>query len=418
MVLGLDLGSVVGGFAARGSQVFEQEREEVSRLMEIKLKDNLTRGQARWAAHKAEKKAKRTIAKTLKSYGLTVDQIGVALEQGRGQEVIDYFRNFNGLSEEVKQKMGYQGTNIINMGEGYEASGMTMDEMLNTVTGKISGGMNMTDAITDTVGTKKQNVFAKFLSPNTNKIAQRQLKAYESVFGKGTLNKMGQYASGTIEASDLPFTGTINLKTQLDEAAVKKKLRELEGEGVPKNFTSATNYLVKQAAPLIDGAEIGLGGNLQFQSKDAREKNKAGILNAVNNHIATKLNALNVPDGGTISQKQIEEIRLGLGDFVKNYSPAPKKGGGGDTSIPETMTKMETGVRTGTGSYATTNKLDWIKEYKGYLIDIGRATTDADAGKLALRIYDDLLKIRQANQSKQPSVNKNPRGTGGFKGTD
>ena len=418
MVLGLDLGSVVGGFAARGSQVFEQEREEVSRLMDIKLKDSLTRGQARWAAHKAEKKAKRTIAKTLKSYGLTVDQIGVALEQGRGQEVIDYFRNFNGLSEEVKQKMGYQGTNIINMGEGYEASGMTMDEMLNTVTGKISGGMNMTDAITDTAGTKKQNVFAKFLSPNTNKIAQRQLKAYESVFGKGTLDKMGQYASGTIEASDLPFEGTINLKTQLDEAAIKKQLRELEGEGVPKNFGSATNYLVKQAAPLINGAEIGLGGNLQFQSKDAREKNKAGILNAVNNHIATKLNELNVPGGGTISQKQIEEIRLGLGDFVKNYSPAPKKGGGGDTSIPETMTKMETGVRTGTGSYATANKFDWIREYKGYLIDIGRATTDAEAGKLALQIYDDLLEIRQANQSKQPNVKKNPRGTGGFKGTD
>ena len=418
MVLGLDLGSVVGGFAARGSQVFEQEREEVSRLMDIKLKDSLTRGQARWAAHKAEKKAKRTIAKTLKSYGLTVDQIGVALEQGRGQEVIDYFRNFNGLSEEVKQKMGYQGTNIINMGEGYEASGMTMDEMLNTVTGKISGGMNMTDAITDTAGTKKQNVFAKFLSPNTNKIAQRQLKAYESVFGKGTLNKMGQYASGTIEASDLPFQGTINLKTQLDEATIKKKLRELEGEGVPKNFGAATNYLTKQAAPLIDGAEIGLGGNLQFQSKDARDKAKAGVLKAVNDHIATKLNALNVPGGGTISQKQIEEIRLGLGDFVKNYSPAPKKGGGGDTSIPETMTKMETGVRTGTGSYATANKFDWIREYKGYLIDIGRATTDAEAGKLALQIYDDLLEIRQANQSKQPSVKKNPRGTGGFKGTD
>ena len=418
MVLGLDLGSVVGGFAARGSQVFEQEREEVSRLMDIKLKDSLTRGQARWAAHKAEKKAKRTIAKTLKSYGLTVDQIGVALEQGRGQEVIDYFRNFNGLSEEVKQKMGYQGTNIINMGEGYEASGMTMDEMLNTVTGKISGGMNMTDAITDTVGTKKQNVFAKFLSPNTNKIAQRQLKAYESVFGKGTLDKMGQYASGTIEASDLPFEGTINLKTQLDEATIKKKLRELEGEGVPKNFGAATNYLTKQAAPLINGAEIGLGGNLQFQSPDARKKAKAGIFRAVNDHIATKLNALNVPGGGTISQKQIEEIRLGRGDFVKNYSPAPKKGGGGDTSIPETMTKMETGVRTGTGSYATANKFDWIREYKGYLIDIGRATTDAEAGKLALQIYDDLLKIRQANQSKQPSVNKNPRGTGGFKGTN
>ena len=413
----MTLFSVVGGFAARGSQVFEKVEEDMSRLMEIKLKDNLTRGQARWESHKAEKKAKRTLAKTLKSYGLSVDQIGVALEQGRGQEVVDYFRNFDGLDEATKQKLGYQGTNIINMGEGYEASGMTMDEMLNTVTGKVSGGMNMTDALTDTVSPKKQNVFAKFLSPDSNKIAKRQLQAYETVFGKGTLNKMGQYATGTIEASDLPFEGTINLKTQLDKLAIEQKLKELVNTGQPSNFTKVTNYLTKQAAPLIAGTEIGLGGNIQFVSDDAQKKAKAGILAAVNNHIATKIAELKVPGGQEISAEQIETIRMGLADFVKTYSPAPKKGGG-DTNIPETMTKMETGVRTGTGSYATANKFDWIREYKGYLIDIGRATTDAEAGKLALQIYDDLLEIRQANQSKQPSVKKNPRGTGGFKGTD
>ena len=417
MVLGLDLGSVVGGFAARGSQVFEREREEVSRLMEIKLKDSLTRGQARWAAHKAEKKAKRAIAKTLKGYGLTVDQIGVALEQGRGQEVVDYFRNFDGLSEKVKKQMGYKGTNIISMGEGYEASGMTMDEMLNTVTGKISGGMNMTDAITDTVGTKKQNVFAKFLSPNTNKIAQRQLKAYEAVFGKGTLNKMGQYATGTIEASDLPFEGTINLKTQLDEAAVKKQLRELQGDGVPKNFQTATNYLKREAAPLIAGAEI-REGNLQFISPDAQKKAKAGILAAVNNHIATKLNALNVPDGGTISQKQMEEIRLGLGDFVKNYSPTPTGGGNGGETTADKMKAMEKGARTGTGEFGNESRLTWVQKYKKLILDIGLATTDKDAADRANEIYNQLLLTRRANEANQPTVERNPRKSGSYKGTN
>ena len=416
----MTLFSVLGGFAARGSQVFEKVEEDMSKLMEMRLRDNITRGQARWDAHKAEKKLKRTLAKSLKSYGLSVDQIGVALEQGRGQEVIDYFRNFDGLDEATKQKLGYQGTNIINMGEGYEASGMTMDEMLNTVTGKVSGGMNMTDALTDTVSPKKQNVFAKFLSPDSNKIAQRQLRAYETVFGKGTLNKMGQYATGTIEASDLPFEGTINLKTQLDKLAIEQKLKELVNTGQPSNFTKVTNYLTKQAAPLIAGTEIGLGGNIQFVSDDAQKKAKAGILAAVNNHIATKIAELKVPGGQEISAEQIETIRMGLADFVKTYSPAPT-GGGDGANIAETMTKMETGVRTGTGSYATTNKLDWIKEYKGYLIETGRATTDADAGKLALRIYDDLLQIRKASQANKSNLsgrNLNPRGTGGYKGTD
>jgi len=420
MVLGLQLGSVAGGFAARGSQVFEKVEEDMSRLMEIKLKDNLTRGQARWEQHKAEKKAKRTLAKTLKSYGLTVDQIGVALEQGRGQEVVDYFREFDGLDETTKQNLGYKGTNIINMGEGYEASGMTMDEMLNTVTGKVSGGMNMTDALTDTVGTKKQNIFAKFLSPDTNKIAQRQLKAYEAVYGKGTLNKMGQYASGTIEASDLPFTGTINLKTQLDKLAIQQKLKELVNTGQPSNFTKVTNYLTKQAAPLIAGTEIGLGGNLQFVSDDAQKKAKAGILAAVNNHIAIKIAELQVPGGQEISAEQIETIRLGLGDFVKNYSPTPR-GGGGDANIPETMTKMETGVRTGTGPYGNTPRLKWVKEYTQYLIDIGRASTPQEAGELANTLYDALLTKRrdlEANKSNLSGRNLNPRGTGGYKGTD
>ena len=93
----MTLFSAVAGFAARGSQVFEKVEEDMSKLMEIKLRDNLTRGRARWEAHRAEKKVKRTLAKTLKSYGLNVDQIGVALEQGRGQEVVDYFRKFDGL---------------------------------------------------------------------------------------------------------------------------------------------------------------------------------------------------------------------------------------------------------------------------------------------------------------------------------
>ena len=64
----MTLFSAVAGFAARGSQVFEKVEEDMSKLMEIKLRDNITRGQARWDAHRAEKKVKRTLANTLKSY--------------------------------------------------------------------------------------------------------------------------------------------------------------------------------------------------------------------------------------------------------------------------------------------------------------------------------------------------------------
>ncbi len=243
MVLGLQLGSALGGFAARGSQVFEKVEEDMSNLIEKRMDNYISKGQARWAEHKAEKKLKRQLAKSLEAYGLDVDQIGVALEQGRGQAVLEYFQKFDGLDETTKQNLGYKGTNIISMGEGYEASGMTMDEMLNSVTGKVSGGMNLTDALSDGVGTSRQNVFAKFLSPDTNKIARNKLQAYETVYGKGTLSRMGQYATGTLEASDLPFTGKINLTTALDEKAYKDALSTSE---MPSNFTTVNNYLKQQ----------------------------------------------------------------------------------------------------------------------------------------------------------------------------
>lgn len=409
----MTLFSAIAGFAARGSQVFEKVEEDMSKLMEIKLRDNITRGRARWEAHRAEKKAKRTLAKSLKSYGLSVDQIGVALEQGRGQAVLEYFQKFDGLDETTKQNLGYKGTNIISMGEGYETSGMTMDEMLNTVTGKVSGGMNMTDALTDTVGTKKQNVFAKFLSPDTNKVAQRQLRAYETVFGKGTLNKMGQYASGNIEAADLPFTGKINLTTALDEKAIKDTLSTSD---MPSNYTTVNNYLKQQVLPFVDGAEIGLGGALNYKTPDMKKKNKAGILRFANNFIATELSNLEIPTGQKISREQQETIRQKLITQLKEYSPSPVTGGEGETTA-QLMGKMETQLRNGVGPYAVKPRLDWIKEYKQYLIDIGRASTEAKAGELANQIYDDLLLRQRENKANQPK-DKKKRSQGGYKGTD
>ena len=112
----MTLFSGIAGFAARGSQVFEKVEEDMSKLMEMRLKDTMTRGQARWQSHKAEKKLKRTLAKALRSYGLSVDQVGVALEQGRGEEVLTHLKQFDSASPALKAAYGYDIKNLINMG--------------------------------------------------------------------------------------------------------------------------------------------------------------------------------------------------------------------------------------------------------------------------------------------------------------
>ena len=70
--MAIDFARIAGGADEYVAQVFEKVEEDMSKLMEIKLRDNITRGQARWESHKAEKKLKRTLAKSLKAYGLSV----------------------------------------------------------------------------------------------------------------------------------------------------------------------------------------------------------------------------------------------------------------------------------------------------------------------------------------------------------
>ena len=59
----MTLFSGIAGFSARGSQVFEKVEEDMSNLIEKRMENYISRGQARWEAHKAEKKLKRQISR-------------------------------------------------------------------------------------------------------------------------------------------------------------------------------------------------------------------------------------------------------------------------------------------------------------------------------------------------------------------
>ena len=97
MVLGLDLGSVLGGFAAEGTEYFDEKEKAIEGLISKSWDKWLIDGPANFKAHVAQKKKLRTLAKALEGYNLGNDKIGVILEQGRGDEVLKYLNTMSPL---------------------------------------------------------------------------------------------------------------------------------------------------------------------------------------------------------------------------------------------------------------------------------------------------------------------------------
>jgi len=411
MVLGLQLGSVAGGFAARGSQVFEKVEEDMSGIIEDRFKNYLTKGQARWESHKAEKKLKRTLAKTLKSYGLSVDQIGVALEQGRGEEVLTHLKQFDSASEALKAAYGYDINNVVNMGPDYEESGMTMDEMLTSVTGKVSGGMNLTDALSDGVGPSRQNVFAKFLSPDTNKIAKRKMQAYETVYGKGTLSQMGQYATGTLETTDLPFTGKINIRDVLQE---KKMLDAISTDELPKNYNAVKKDLSKYGKLALGFTEKGDG--LLMITPEARKKIGQNAEFRYETWLNNKLAELDVPSGGTITEPQMQKIRGEVEGWVNSLRTEQAKERE-EKDIKGTATDLLNTLQNEASSTAMTAKRQqtWIEEYAQALVDSGRIADLETARNFTNNEFKKFRNVYKLSLGSTGTRQKK-RSKGGYKG--
>ena len=256
MVLGLDLGSVLGGFAAEGTEYFDEKEKAIEGLISKSWDKWLIDGPANFKAHVAQKKKLRTLAKALEGYNLGNDKIGVILEQGRGDEVLKYLNTMSTLTGDAKAKflepLGGDISNIVKFAPDYKESGLTLDQIVNKVGGKITGGMSLSDAFAD-VGQDKQNTFAKIFSPNVSNIANRRMKAYESVYGKGALDQARKYATGAVTTDSLGFTGTVAMP---DPVASKAVLDTLGGE---KGYITGASFntRVKEAmAGILDTSVI------------------------------------------------------------------------------------------------------------------------------------------------------------------
>jgi len=328
--MSIDFGSILGGFAEQGVKDFDKAEERMGKLVEKTFDKWLVDGPANFKAHVSKKKALRTLAKRLEGYNLSPDKIGIILEQGRGEEVTKYLDNISSLTGEAKKKylepLGGEISNIVKFAEGYEESGLTVDQIVEKVGGKISGGMSLTDAFAD-VGQSSKNTFANLLIPSAGKLANRQRKLYESIYGKEALDQARIYATGAVKTESLPenlnpYTGISSKDytfTTPDLLASQKVMDALGDDGGTIGFSTTKTTLRQTAADLIDGLTFDQETQGFTTTPEFIAQFGADAKNEMNNIILDGLAEIdaNRPKNqrGTYSLKHINEIKEGLKKF-------------------------------------------------------------------------------------------------------
>ena len=392
MVLGLDLGSVLGGFAAEGTEYFDEKEKAIESLISKSWDKWLIDGPANFKAHVAQKKKLRTLAKALEGYNLGNDKIGVILEQGRGDEVLKYLNTMSTLTGDAKAKflepLGGDISNIVKFAPDYKESGLTLDQIVNKVGGKITGGMSLSDAFAD-VGQDKQNTFAKIFSPNVSNIANRRMKAYESVYGKGALDQARKYATGAVTTDSLGFTGTVAMP---DPVASKAVLDTLGGE---KGYITGASFntRVKEAmAGILDTSVIQGDFTVPKSIKDELGANiKNDLMDLVNKEMIEYNSKLPQDQKGLYTDEFLGQLRIKMEKRVNAIRNRTDDSGDGTNFDSMTTTEAQQGKARYT-NMITNRTLNitmaqWLDDYAKFVMITGEALNKKDADKLALDAY-------------------------------
>ena len=396
MVLGLDLGSVLGGFAAEGTEYFDEKEKAIEGLISKSWDKWLIDGPANFKAHVAQKKKLRTLAKALEGYNLGNDKIGVILEQGRGDEVLKYLNTMSTLTDDAKAKflepLGGDIGNIVKFAPDYKESGLTLDQIVNKVGGKITGGMSLSDAFAD-IGQDKQNTFAKLFSPNVSNIANRRMKAYESVYGKGALDQARKYATGAVTTDSLGFTGTVAMP---DPVASKAITDALGDSGGTQSFTSSYNRVFKHA---LDGIEASYNSDMGDITNvkippSVKEKHKAVTANAISSFIMNRMVEMNADKPADKREKfsltQIQQLFKDTDNHIKSLMTTQTDP---NATNFDAMTTTEAQQNKAKYTNMITNRTlnitmaQWLDDYAKFVMVTGEALNKKDADKLALDAY-------------------------------
>ncbi len=364
------LGAAIGGAAKRASEIIEQEREDAFELIDSSLKTWGTLGTQKLSDRNKLRKNMENVGKFLKSKGFSDDQIASAWHQNRHQEVADHIRKLE------LAKVDYKPSEIISFLPEYESSGLTLDEQLDGVLGKVRSGMNVSDAISDMGGAGLQGMFM-----------QQRANAASAASGIN-IAEMRALATDDLEYGTAPG-GTITLEDPV--AAAQAEQTMAGGEAGMFSSKAATNELVN-FGNLVTGAKgkATAGGTLYIHEATDRAiqvSKKVTIL------LADKQKELG---RNRLSLSEINDVKDGVLSWAKDsglYAGADEKLNDGNVNFADDPQTVEAdtikNISDLTDKNAVKNAIDAaVEQIRSQLVKKG----DPEANKKAMEARDRMVK--------------------------
>jgi len=366
------------GAMERGSEIIREETKKAEDLVDNSIKMWTEMGLPVFRARKKQRRELETVADFLSDKGFSNDQIYESMRQGKHQAVVDH------VTAMEKAGQGYNAADIITFADAnYQDTGMTMDQVLDGVMGKVSNGMSLTDAIADSTG--------KDIGGIQGAIMKRRAGAVKTAFGIDP-TEFRSLARQDFEYGD-KLGGEITLK---DPVAAAKAAKAMEGK-----TTGMTSVETTRDAMFDFGADL-VGGKEQITSSGIIYSfEQPGRRVELNKEISRLVTAKEKEVGrSTFNAADRDDIQNQLYDWaVSNeyYTPPAQQAEAEVTAAASAVDKIKADMRTNTSWMERgQGRQELVQKLATALVEAGLATDDTALSEAYAIIFDTEKQIKDA----------------------
>jgi len=366
------------GAMERGSEIIREETKKAEDLVDNSIKMWTEMGLPVFRARKKQRRELETVADFLSEKGFSNDQIYESMRQGKHQAVVDH------VTAMEKNELPYNAADIITFADAnYQDTGMTMDQVLDGVMGKVSNGMSLTDAIADSTG--------KDIGGIQGAIMKRRAGAVKTAFGIDP-TEFRSLARQDFEYGD-KLGGEITLK---DPVAAAKAAKAMEGK-----TTGMTSVETTRDAMFDFGADL-VGGKEQITSSGIIYSfEQPGRRVELNKEISRLVTAKEKEVGrSTFNAADRDAIQNQLYDWaVSNeyYTPPAQQAEAEVTAAASAVDKIKADMRTNTSWMERgQGRQELVQKLATALVEAGLATDDTALSEAYAIIFDTEKQIKDA----------------------
>ena len=366
------------GAMERGSEIIREETKKAEDLVDNSIKMWTEMGLPVFRARKKQRRELETVADFLSNKGFSNDQIYESMRQGKHQAVVDH------VTAMEKAGQGYNAADIITFADAnYQDTGMTMDQVLDGVMGKVSNGMSLTDAIADSTG--------KDIGGIQGAIMKRRAGAVKTAFGIDP-TEFRSLARQDFEYGD-KLGGEITLK---DPVAAAKAAKAMEGK-----TTGMTSVETTRDAMFDFGADL-VGGKEQITSSGIIYSfEQPGRRVELNKEISRLVTAKEKEVGrSTFNAADRDAIQNQLYDWaVSNeyYTPPAQQAEAEVTAAASAVDKIKADMRTNTSWMERgQGRQELVQKLATALVKAGLATDDTAISEAFTIVFDTEKQIKDA----------------------